>query len=232
MKITQASLHMEAAERIRELITQGALAPGSRIPERQLCEVFGVSRTPLREALKVLAAEGLVELTPNRGARVVRLTRGDIEAMFQVMGALEALSGELACARITDDELANVRALHYQMLAHYERRELPEYFKLNQQIHEAIIAAARNPILSQLYASLSGRLQRARYMANMNRQRWSDAVQEHEQILEALSARDAKRLPGILKGHLQSKFEAVCASNLVAEDETESSMTESAGAGG
>ncbi len=222
MRIAKASLHEECAERIRAQITSGRLIPGSRIPERELCEEFGVSRTPLREALKALAAEGMVELTPNRGARVVKLDRADIEAMFQVMGALEALSGELACTRISEEELANVRALHYQMLVHYERQELPEYFRCNQQIHEAIIAAARNAPLTKTYESLSARLQRARYMANLSRQRWDDAVQEHERILEALTARDGRRLSEILRLHLEHKFEAVCESQMVSSKDTDS----------
>ena len=103
---------------IRDLIIKGELAPGSRVPERVLCEKFGVSRTPLREALKVLASEGLIDLLPNRGARIVDLTEDDIEEMFQVMGALESLAGELAARKITEEDLAELRALHYQMALH------------------------------------------------------------------------------------------------------------------
>ncbi|HET8789725.1 MAG TPA: GntR family transcriptional regulator [Modicisalibacter sp.] len=221
MRIVKASLHEEAADRIRDQINEGKLVPGSRIPERQLCEQFGISRTPLREALKALAVEGLVELTQNRGAQVVKLDRADIASMFQVIGALEALAGELACACITDQELANVRALHYQMLVHYERRELPQYFHCNQQIHEAIIAAARNAPLTQVYESLSGRLQRARYLASTSQQRWDEAVHEHELILEALTARDGKRLARILREHLDHKFVAVCETQIVSSGKEE-----------
>ena len=89
-------------ERVRDLVLEGELAPGSRVPEKLLCEQFGISRTPLREALKVLASEGLLELLPNRGAVVTRLTARDVDEMFEVMGALEALSGELACGRMDD----------------------------------------------------------------------------------------------------------------------------------
>ncbi len=219
MRIVKSSLHAEVAERIRARIIQGALPPGERISERELCEAFGVSRTPLREALKVLASEGLVDLTPNHGARVVKHGKDDVAAMFQVMAALEALSGELACARITDRQLAEIGALHGQMLVHYNRGDRPEYFRLNLQIHEAIVAAAQNPTLTQMYESLSGRMRRSRYVANTTRKRWSEAVREHERILEALSARDGERLAKILKNHLEHRFEAVCESDAASMDE-------------
>jgi DNA-binding GntR family transcriptional regulator len=203
------SLHDELVERLRELIVESTLEPGARVPERELCERFAVSRTPLREALKVLASEGLLELLPHRGAQVTRLTAADLDEMFPVMGALEALAGELACARITEAEMAEVRALHYQMVLHATRGELPEYFRLNQRIHEAIMAAAHNPTLARLYRGLAGRVRRARYLANMSKARWSQAVTEHEAILAALERRDGAALGRVLKAHLQNKCETV-----------------------
>jgi DNA-binding GntR family transcriptional regulator len=199
------NLHETVVARLRDFIVEGALAPGARIAERQLCESLGVSRTPLREALKVLASEGLVELLPNRGARVARLDERDVEDMFQVMGALEALAGTLACAHMTEGELAEIAALHYEMLAQYTRRKLPEYFRLNQAIHAAIVAAARNPILAATYQSLAGRIRRARYLANLSEERWRNAVEEHEAILQALQARDGARLARLLEDHLRNK---------------------------
>ncbi|MFQ5773002.1 MAG: GntR family transcriptional regulator [Kiloniellaceae bacterium] len=207
--IARASLHDALVERLRDMIIEGELAPGTRIPERTLCDRFGVSRTPLREALKVLASEGLLELSPNRGATVARLTIEDLDEMFPVMGALEALAGELACARITDGEIAEIRALHYQMVLHYTRRELPQYFRLNQRIHGLIMDAAHNPTLTRMYRGLSGRIRRARYVANMSKARWDRAVEEHEAILDALAHRDGIRLARILKLHLQNKCETV-----------------------
>jgi DNA-binding GntR family transcriptional regulator len=205
----RGGLHEHLVTGLRDIIVEGELAGGARIPERLLCERFGVSRTPLREALKALASEGLVELLPNRGARVTQLTPEDVEHMFQVMGALEGLSGTLACGRITEPELAEIRALHYQMLAHYMRRQLPEYFRLNQAIHEAILDAARNPVLKATYLGLAGRIRRARYAANMSEERWAQAVEEHETILAALAARDGARLSAILVEHLKNKSAVV-----------------------
>ena len=212
------SLHDELVERLRELIVESELEPGARVPERELCERFSVSRTPLREALKVLASEGLLELLPRRGARVARLTAADLDEMFPVMGTLEALAGELACARITEAEMAEVRALHYQMVLHATRGELPEYFRLNQRIHEAIMAAARNPTLARLYRGLAGRVRRARYLANMSKARWDQAVAEHEAILAALEARDGAALGRVLEAHLRNKCETVKESFLARPD--------------
>jgi DNA-binding GntR family transcriptional regulator len=209
LPILRETLHEKVVAKLRDLIVEGELAAGSRIAERELCERLGVSRTPLREALKVLASEGLVELLPNRGARVVEPTEADVENMFQVMGALEALSGALACRHITEAELAEISALHYQMLAHYARRQLPDYFRLNQAIHEAIMEAARNPVLKATYLGLATRIRRARYVANMSEERWAAAVAEHEALLKALVARDGEAAARILKAHLDNKSEAV-----------------------
>lgn len=207
--ITRRSLHDELVERLRTLIVDGTLEPGLKVPERDLCDQFEVSRTPMREALKVLAADGLVTLTPNRGAWVSKLTLPELEEVFPVMGALEALSGELACARISDKQVAAVRKLHDRMVVHYRAGELDDYFAVNQQIHEAILEAAGNETLSAQYRSLSTRIRRARYVANMTGERWAQAVDEHEQILSALEARDAGRLASILRQHLSNKFATV-----------------------
>ena len=194
---------------MRALIVDGVLSPGEKVPEKTLCDQFDVSRTPLREALKVLASEGLVTLTPNRGATVSELTLADLEDAFPVMGALEALAGEMACARITDDEIAAIRELHGRMVRHYEARAMTAYFKLNQEIHEAILAAAGNATLNSFYRSLAGRVRRARYIANISAERWARAVEEHDQILAALEARDGPALSRILKAHLANTFQTV-----------------------
>ncbi len=207
--ISRATLHEEIVGRLRDMIFDGELAEDSRVPERQLCGQFGISRTPLREALKVLANEGLITLLPNRGARVSRLTPDQIDELFPVIGALEALSGELACLHISDEGVAEVRALHYQMALHHARGERAAYFRLNQEIHEKIMQHAANPTLLQVYRSLAGRIRRARYMANANRDRWDKAVVEHERMLDALERRDGAGLAALLRDHLLNKLDAV-----------------------
>ncbi len=207
--LPRSLLHNEAVAELRTMIIEGDLAPGSRLSEKELCERFDISRTPLREALRVLAVEALIVLTPNRGASVTQVTASDVDEMFPVMGALEALSGDLACQRITEDQLAEIRALHYQMVLHYRRRELADYFQLNQEIHEKILASAANKTLTAMHRSLEGRIRRARYMANMSEPRWAEAVAEHEAMLGALNDRDGPLLASILKAHLQNKCDTV-----------------------
>ncbi|MEC7538415.1 MAG: GntR family transcriptional regulator [Pseudomonadota bacterium] len=204
-----STLHGNLVANIRELIIEGDLEPGAKVPERILSERYGVSRTPLREALKTLASEGLLELLPHRGARVARLTAEDVDQMFPIMGALEALSGELACQNLTEDQYAEIQALHYQMVLHYTRRELKPYFQVNQEIHEKILSASANQLLLHMYQTLSGRIRRARYVANMSSERWSQAVKEHEEMLNALAARDGTALADVLKRHLRNKCETV-----------------------
>ncbi len=203
-----ASLHAAVLHKVRDMITTGELKPGVHLTERILTKQLGVSRTPLREALKILAHEGLVELLPNCGAQVTRLTAENARLLFEVIEALESQAGRLASERITDLELAELRRVHQEMHAHFLRRELPEYFKLNQSIHERIVAAARNPILETAHRLHSSRIRRARYLEiQVNEKRWRQAMMEHEQIIEALEKRDASRIAELLKDHLQQMFE-------------------------
>ena len=201
------SLHDEILTRLRDHIVEGNIADGGRVPERQLCEMLGISRTPLREALKVLAAEGLVELLPNRGARVRQLSEQDLAELFDIMGGLEGLAGRLACENITDSEIAEIERLHYEMYGFYLHRDMHGYFRVNQLIHQKIVEASRNAALQSTYANLAGRLRRVRYSANFarKRERWGEAMREHETILDALRRRAGSELSDILFVHLRNK---------------------------
>lgn len=207
--INRTTLHQELIERLRSMIVEGVLAAGEKVPERELCEKMGVSRTPMREALKVLAADGLLVLEPNRGARVRTVTVEELEEVFPLMGAFESLAGELACEHISDEQLQELREVHEQMLACFRSGNKPDYFRHNQRIHELILQAAGNRTLSTMYNSLAVRVRQARYLANMSAERWQQAVDEHELIMKALEKRDGKRLARILKTHLENKFAAV-----------------------
>lgn len=209
LEIERRPLHEEVADRLRAMITEGALAPGARLNERVLSEALRVSRTPLREAFKVLAAERLVELSPNRGASVVALSRGDVEQLFELMGALEGLSGQLAAQRRTPAELEEIRALQSDMLDAHARRDLPAYYTANRRIHETINRCARNAALGETYASINTRIQNLRFRSNFNRAKWDIAVREHQAMLEALEAGDGDALRAILELHLRNKRDAV-----------------------
>jgi DNA-binding GntR family transcriptional regulator len=201
------SLHGEILMKLRDYIAESDLPEGARIPERQLCEMFGISRTPVREALKVLASEGLVNLLPNRGSRIRSLSEPEICDLFDLMGGLEALAGRLACERITDEEVTEIERLHHEMYAFYLRRDLHGYFRINRMIHDRIVAAARNPTLSTTYASHAGRLRGARFSPNSvaDPERLSAAMREHETILDALRRRAGSELSDILFLHLRHK---------------------------
>jgi len=208
-RVERQRLHDTVVSHLGNLIVEGVLAPGMKLNERELCETLGISRTPLREAMKVLAAEGLIEIAPNRGAFVSRMSETEIRETFEVMSGLEALSGELAAARITPVELAEIKALHYAMLACHAQNDLPGYYSRNQAIHNKINEAARNSVLRQMYLSLNRRLQALRFKSNFRAEKWDRAVQEHEEMLKALESRDGARLGGILRQHLLEKRDAV-----------------------
>ena len=208
-QISPRPLHSEVADRLRDLIAQGELAPGDRLNERLLTERFGISRTPLREAIKMLASEGLVNLLPNRGAVVTALTRDAALDMFQVLASLEALAGRLACERATAQDVADITSLHMQMRDRHEHGDLNEYIRLNQRIHQRIIETARNSELNDMHRRISVRLRRAHFMANYSKERWSDEVAEHERMLEAFNRRDGERLGELLVQHLQNKLKVV-----------------------
>jgi DNA-binding GntR family transcriptional regulator len=205
-------LAAEGVERLRDMIVQGELAPGVKLNERVLSERLRISRTPLREAIKYLASEGLVELLPNRGAIVTPVTADAVSEVFVMLGALEALAGELACANASDADIAEIRALHYQMLAHHARGELVQYFRCNQQIHMHLVSCAGNATLANTYRALNGHVRRARYMANLSHERWDEAVAEHQQILDALVRRDAVALAALMRSHIANKMRVVVAS--------------------
>ena len=207
--IAPTTLHEQVAQRLRQMLVEGHIAPGAKLNERELCEVLKVSRTPLREAIKMLAAEGLVELLPNRGAIALALSEADVLHTFEVMAGLEGQSGELAAQRITDAELAEIQAMHYEMMAAYTRRDLSAYYRLNAAIHRAINAAAKNPVLTATYNQVNARLQAWRFRSNQDGEKWARAVQEHAQMVDALQARDPVAMRAVLLVHLAHKRDVV-----------------------
>jgi DNA-binding GntR family transcriptional regulator len=209
IEISRFTLHDQVVLRLRTMLVEGRIAPGAKLNERELCEQLRVSRTPLREAIKLLAAEGLVDLLPNRGAVAVRLTESDVVNAFEVLGGLEAMSGELAAQRVTDAELTEIRAMHYEMLASFTRQDLSGYYRLNALIHTAINAAAKNPLLTSTYQGINARVQSLRFRTNQNTAKWKRAMKEHEQMIEALAARDPAALRAILLEHLVNKRNTV-----------------------
>lgn len=207
--LARLTLPEAAAERLRTLIIEGVLAPGAKLNERELSEQLGVSRTPLREAFRMLAGDGLLVQLPNRGAQVVAMSREDVQHAFEVMGALEAFAGELAVSRVTDGDIADLRALQAEMEAAHSRRDLPAYYQINRVIHDRLNAIAANPVLTHTYRTLNTRLHALRFRSNLNIAKWNQAVAEHRDMIAALAARDGPALRDVLIKHLRAKQQAV-----------------------
>jgi DNA-binding GntR family transcriptional regulator len=209
LEFTPGGLHEQAASRLRTMLVEGQIAPGAKLNERELAEALRISRTPLREAIKMLASEGLVDLLPNRGAVAVRLTESDVVHSFELLAELEGLAGELAAQRISDAARNELRAQHYEMLACHARRDLSGYYRLNAQIHAALSTAAGNPVLAATFRQVNARVQSLHFRTNQNEAKWQRAVAEHTQMLQALDARDGPALRALMKLHLEHKRDTV-----------------------
>ncbi|MEE7457833.1 GntR family transcriptional regulator [Methylorubrum populi] len=209
--ISRRYLHDEVADRMRELINEGELEPRARVNESELTERFGISRTPLREAIKILATEGLLELLPNRGARVASISRNELEEMIEIIAGLEATACDIACRTITEDDLAQIEEKHRGMMAAWQNRDEAVYFRLNREIHEAIMLASRNSKLYSLYMGLTGRIQRSRYMAHQTEEQWAQAVDEHERMIPLLRAGDGDALAALMRRHIRAKKPVIAA---------------------
>lgn len=205
--IARPSLFEQLADRLRQMIIEQDLPPGSRIDEKQLCEIFEISRTPLREALKVLASEGLVELMPNRSARVSALHREGVAEMFDVISWLDREAGRLAARNITDGQLNELKKIHAKMVQLYKRGNKTEYFRLNGRLHQLIVEAAGNQVLRDMYANLLVHVQRARYFALEQQTHWERGVNEHEEILDALVRHDGQLASRLLYRHVRATGE-------------------------
>lgn len=207
--IRRTALHDTLVSHLRDMIIEGDLSPGTRLHEGQLGEQLGVSRTPLREAIKYLASEGLVELVPSRGAVVKRFSAKDVQDMLTVLQTLEELAGKLACEAASDAGIAEVRALHDEMVRRYKAGDRLQYYKLNQQIHSAIVQLAANAALADMHAVLQTRLKRIRFIGHEGAEKWAAAVAEHEEMVVALEARDKAKLSEVLGRHLMNAWERV-----------------------
>lgn len=207
MQEVRKPVHGELLSRLRDMIVEGELGPATHVPERELCEQFGVSRTPMREALKALAAEGLVTLLPNRGAVVAALGLADVEDVVKVVDALEGLAATACCERVTGAELSELEAMQREMERHYRARRLMAYFKLNQAIHERIVELAGNPVAAGIYRSLLARIRRYRFVGNREGTRWGQALAEHRQMLDAIRSRDGALLRQLLHSHLRNGWQ-------------------------
>ena len=197
------------ADALRGAIVKGELNPGDRIVERTLGRELHVSRTPIREALKLLRADGLVEISKNRGARVTGYSSKDALDLFQVIAALESLAAANFATRMTPDMLGRLEELHAAMVADYHNRNLDAYFAANSAVHDYIVAECGSDVLAESHGRLSLRARRGRYMAIMDAARWREAVGEHQTLMVALRAGDAAKAAETWRIHLKHTGDAV-----------------------
>ena len=202
-------MHQEVTDRLRTMVVEAELVPGERIAEAELCEQLGVSRTPLREALKVLASEGLIDLLPNRGTRVSTITEKEIGELFEVLGGIERMAGELAAECATDKNIEKLRKFQERMELYHRNDQRHEYFELNQQVHGLIVEMSGNSVLVATHANIMMKVQRARYLAIMSKGRWDEAVREHAEICEAIAAHDPPRAGALIMTHVRETGETV-----------------------
>jgi DNA-binding GntR family transcriptional regulator len=209
LRVPRTGLHEQAARKLRTLIVRGDLSPGEPLLEVSLSEALGISRTPMREALKQLAAEGLVELQLNRSAVVAPLRRDELAELFEAVGGIERYAAELAAVRMTAQDVERLEALQTRIERHHGHGELRDYFEANQQIHDAIVGFACNSVLKASHDVLLARAERARFFALSAHGRWDESVHEHRQILAALKVRDGERAGRLLGDHVRRTGEIV-----------------------
>lgn len=199
--IKRRTLHDEVVDRMRDMIIEGQLQAGERINETELCGQLGVSRTPVREAIKTLASEGLIASVRNKGAIVNHLGSDEILQLLEAAAMIERHAAIVGVERGSDDEIAAVVELHEQMRKLFDARDRLPYYKLNQAIHTGIVALAHNETLSSMHEGLQMRLRRIRYVGNEKPASWSGAMREHEMMISALVARDGTRLADAISEH-------------------------------
>ncbi|WP_114283752.1 GntR family transcriptional regulator [Candidatus Halocynthiibacter alkanivorans] len=199
----------EAADNLREFILLEKLPAGTPIPERELAEALGISRTPLREALRLLEVEGLVEYSSTRRPRVADPSFEELVQFIKVLGALEALGGELACAEASDAEIQKILKLNARMANGLKTKDPLEFFRLDMLFHTSIIEASRNLPLIETHRQYNARLWRARFVSSRRATRRERTLQEHDDISVALQARDGVAAGIAMRSHLNTAIKNI-----------------------
>jgi DNA-binding GntR family transcriptional regulator len=196
------TLPEQIATRLRRDILRGVLLPGTPVKERDHAAELGVSRTPMREAIRMLAKEGLVLLRPARSPVVARPSFEDVAQNIEVMSVLEVLSARLACERATDAEIDAIDAQAQRMVHAYDTLDMLDVFEIDMSFHRAIAVAAGNPVLAEMHHSLVARLWRARYLSASRKKSRDRVLMQHAHIVESLRARDAVGVAAHVQSHL------------------------------
>ena len=201
-------LYEEVADQLRVRIFAHELAPGTWIDEQTLAKEFGISRTPLREAIKVLAAEGLITMKLRRGAYVTEVNRGDLEQIFTILSLLEGQAAKEAATKAQEKDLNELDDMHLRLEKAAADRNLDQFFEVNVRFHERVIAIANNPWLTDVIADLRKVLKLQRKDALSRTGRLQSSLSEHREILKALLKRDPIAAEQAMRTHLARGLEA------------------------
>jgi len=205
MKIQKTTLHMQIADTLREMIMTGELKEGDKISENELCVAMEISKTPLREALRVLSVEGLISLVPNRGSFVTKPTIDEIKEMFEVMSVLEGVCARAAAHKMTAQEFSRLEKLHAALEEKFECRDQKEYIRINNHYHSFIQELAGNRTLNQIVNGLRKKILLYRFQSLNLSGRFEDSIQEHRQLLATFRERDGRKAEKIMKKHLKKQ---------------------------
>ncbi|MCW5256310.1 GntR family transcriptional regulator [Verminephrobacter aporrectodeae] len=197
--LTPRALYEEVAEQLRQRIFRRELEPGDWIDELKIAEEFGISRTPLREALKVLATEGLVTMRLRRGAYVTVVSEQDLRDVYHLLGLLESDAAGAVAASASAAELQALQALHAELEAAAGERE--RFFAVNERFHMLLLELADNRWRSQMVADLRKVMKLNRHNSLLKQGRIRDSLAEHRAILAALLARDAQATERAMRAH-------------------------------
>ncbi|MDR2187993.1 MAG: GntR family transcriptional regulator [Azonexus sp.] len=207
--IAPTALYQEVAARLRQRIFAHELTPGAWIDEQKLAEQYGISRTPLREALKVLAAEGLVDLKPRRGCYVTEISRQDLDDIFPLIALLEARSAKEAARRATPADLDQLEAIHQRLEAAAREGEIKAFFEANQEFHRQVQERSGNRWLLSVIADLRQVLKLSRLHSLSLEGRLQQSLDEHRAIMAAFATGNAGEAERLMHDHLLSGHEAL-----------------------
>ncbi|MBW2610096.1 MAG: GntR family transcriptional regulator [Deltaproteobacteria bacterium] len=207
--LEKKTLHEEIADTLRDLIIKGELQEGDKINENELCAAMGISKTPLREALRVLSVEGLVQLVPNRGSYVAKPTFEEIKEMFDVMSALEGLCARTAAEKMSDKDLSHLEKLHNKLEEKYESRDLKGYLRYNDIYHSFLQDLAGNTTLNQMIKGLRKKILLYRLQSLALPERLDHSIKEHRELIKIFRKRDSERAEGLMRKHLKAQCDAI-----------------------
>lgn len=206
--IEKKTLHEDAANRLRDMILTGMLKEGKKINENEICESLGISKTPLREALRVLSSEGLIQLVPNHGAWVYKPTFDEIMEMFDVMIVLEGLCARSATEQMNEKDFLSLETLHRRLEEKYELKDQEGYLRCNNQYHTFLQKLARNRTLNQIINGLRKKILLYRLKSLSLPERLDQSIKEHRELLEAFRKRNAEKAETLMRIHLKNQKSA------------------------